>query len=133
MRNRMNEKRLAKEAFLKQELIEPEQLGSPDCDTLFIAWGSVYGPLKEAVERLNREGYRTGALVFGDIWPLPVERIKEMAPKVRHLINVEQNATGQLASLLSEKTQIRCTGSILKYDGRPMSPNEICAKAREVL
>jgi 2-oxoglutarate ferredoxin oxidoreductase subunit alpha len=41
---------------------------------------------------------------------------------------VEQNATGQLAELIREQTGIVCTGSILKYDGRQISAEEIVAR-----
>ena len=43
------------------------------------------------------------------------------------MINVEQNGTGQLAGLIREFTGIECNQSILKYDGRQISGEEIVA------
>ena len=43
----------------------------------------------------------------------------------KKIINVEQNAMGQLASLISEETGIKCSSSILKYDGRQITGLEI--------
>ncbi|NLW26224.1 MAG: 2-oxoacid:acceptor oxidoreductase subunit alpha, partial [Hungateiclostridium saccincola] len=68
----------------------------------------------------------------GDIWPLPVKMLNEMHKKAKTIINVEQNATGQLASVIRAETGITCHRSILKYDGRPISRDEIYNKLMEV-
>lgn len=126
------DKRLRKLELLKEEIQEPYFTGEEDCEVLLLAWGSTWGPIKAAVELLNRDGGRKyGALVFGDIWPLPVKLLKQKAGNVKNLINVEQNATGQLASLVSEATGLFCSTSILKYDGRAMNANYIYSKAKE--
>ncbi len=128
----MNDKRLRKIEYLKEELQEPEFLGEENFDVLLLAWGSLYGPVKEAVNLLNAEdGKKYGALVFGDIWPLPEKKLQELAPKASQIINVEQNATGQLASVIMEVTGIRCNDSVLKYDGRQLSSKEIFEKLRK--
>jgi 2-oxoglutarate ferredoxin oxidoreductase subunit alpha len=78
----------------------------------------------------ENEDKKYGALVFGDIWPLPVKILIEKAGKAKKIINVEQNATGQLASIVSETTGIFCGSSILKFDGRPMSSQYIYKKIK---
>ncbi len=133
VRVRQVDKRLRKLEFLKEELQEPEFIGDGDCDVLLLAWGSTWGPVKDAVRLLNQDGGKKyGALVFGDIWPLPVKLLKEKAQKASKLINVEQNATGQLASVISEVTGLFCDASVLKYDGRAMDSNYIYTRVREV-
>ncbi len=125
-RVRMMDKRMRKLELLKRELREPELLGEGDPGVLLIGWGSLYGPLEEAVRLLNRKGGETyGALVFGDIWPLPHRTLEEMAARAKTVINVEQNFTGQLASLVREACGIRTDASVLRYDGRQMSGEEI--------
>lgn len=97
-----------------------------------IGWGSTWGPIEEAVQLLNEDqGDHYAALVFGDIYPLPVKRLKEKAAKAHRIINVEQNATGQLADLIRQETGILCGGSILKYDGRQISGEEIAERIRK--
>ena len=97
-----------------------------------LGWGSTWGPIAEAVELLNREGNaRYAALVFGDVYPLPQKLLLEKASKAKRVINVEQNATGQLAGLIREHTGIACTSSILKYDGRQISAEEIATRVRK--
>jgi 2-oxoglutarate ferredoxin oxidoreductase subunit alpha len=133
VRINMNDKRLKKMDLLKKELIEPEYIGAEIPDTLLIAWGSLEGQIIDAVEKLNSSSKsKYGALIFGDIWPLPDKLLKEKTLNVKKIINVEQNATGQLAALISEQTGIKMTNSILKYDGRPISSEDIINDLKEV-
>ncbi|MDW2799134.1 2-oxoacid:acceptor oxidoreductase subunit alpha [Clostridium boliviensis] len=131
VRNQMMDKRMRKLNGLIQELAEPDFMGEEQCEILLLGWGSMWGPIREAVSLLNKKGDKKyGALVFGDIYPLPQKKLNLYA-KNRMLINVEQNATGQLASLIREQTGISCNKSILKYDGRQMSGEEIVKKVLE--
>lgn len=131
MRNRMMEKRMGKLALLKEELQEPDFIGPQEFATLLIGWGSLKGPLSEAVELMNKgSGEKYAALVFGDVWPLPEKLLREKAQKAKHIVNVEQNYTGQLAQLVREATGIVCEGSVLKYDGRQLSAGEIAARLK---
>lgn len=132
VRNKMMDKRMRKLVKLQEELQEPEFLGSETCDTLLLGWGSTYGPIIEAVATLNKKKPgKYGALVFGDVYPLPTKLLLEKATKVNQIINIEQNATGQLAGLIREYTGIKCDSSILKYDGRQISGEEIVSKVLE--
>jgi len=134
MRIAMVNKRLQKYELLRQELIEPDLLGMEDPDILMVGWGSIYGPLKEAVESLNREGVAISALVFGDIWPLPTKRLKKMAEKAKSVIDIEQNATAQLDGLMRQEALLPSSKRLLKYDGRAWSADEVYNRIRrEVL
>ena len=128
----MTKKRLQRLEHLKEEVQEPWAFGQTDPEILLLAWGSVAGPVREAIELLE-EDYSIGALIFGDIYPLPTKLLTAMKPNVKRLINVEQNATGQLALLIRQEALIACTHSILRYDGRPMSGQYISNRVREVI
>ncbi|MEA4895189.1 MAG: 2-oxoacid:acceptor oxidoreductase subunit alpha [Oscillospiraceae bacterium] len=132
VRTRMMDKRMRKIEGLERELQQPEFIGSDKYDTLLLGWGSTWGPIKEAVSILNEDhpGHYA-ALVFGDIYPLPTDLLKEKAAEARHIINVEQNATGQLGGLIREKIGILCERSVLKYDGRQISGEEIAEHIRK--
>jgi len=126
VRVRMADKRMRKLEKLRAELQEPDFVGAGEYTTLFLGWGSTYGPIAEAVALLNaREGEKYAALLFGDVYPLPEKLLREKAARARRIVNIEQNATGQFAGLIREYTGIVCTGSILKYDGRQISAEEI--------
>ena len=117
---------------LKKELQEPEFIGADGFDTLLIGWGSLWGPIEEAVRLLNKDKPNCYAgLVFGDVYPLPQKLLKEKSAKACHIINIEQNATGQLAGLIREETGITCSRSILKYDGRQLSAEEIAERIQK--
>lgn len=134
VRNSMVEKRMRKLIGVVEELEEPEFMGSSNAPLLLLGWGSTWGPMKEAVERLNaQKPDSVAALVFGDVYPLPVKLLKECSAKASRVMNVEQNATGQLAGLIREMTGIVCNDSMLKYDGRQMTADEIVERVREVL
>jgi len=131
VRTRMTDKRMKKLVGLKSELLEPDFIGPDSFDTLLIGWGSAWGPIEESVRLLNEEqNSRYAALVFGDVYPLPQKLLKEKASGAARIINIEQNATGQLAGLIREETGIVCTGSVLKYDGRQITGEEIAESIR---
>jgi len=128
----MADKRSRKVSGLYDELLEPEFFGDENVKTLLVGWGSTYGPIKSAIEILNKQnngGY--GALLFGDVFPLPKKLFETYAMKADKLINVEQNATGQLAGLIREYTGVAMDDSILKYDGRQISGEEIIEKLQK--
>lgn len=133
IRTKMVDKRLKKFELLKEEVQEPWFVGSNDPENLIVCWGSTYGPVREAVEKLNQGGYSVGALIFGDIWPFPTGKLLELGKKAKRIIDVEQNATAQLDSLIRQEALMKSTHKILKYDGRPFSGEEVYERVREVL
>lgn len=125
IRIQMVDKRMNKLELLKTELLEPDFWGDEQCETLLLGFGSTDGAIKEAVTFLNSKGGHYGALLFGDIYPLPQQHLKHYASLAKEMINIEQNATGQLAALIREESLIACHRSILKYDGRQLSVDDI--------
>ncbi len=129
-RVKMMDKRMGKLELLKKDLKEPELVGDPNPELLLIGWGSMDGPLKEAVGILNsRNDRRAAALIFGDVWPLPENELRKYAQIAHKRINVEQNYTGQLGLLIREQTGIAMDASILKYDGRQLTGAQIAQQA----
>ncbi len=121
-RRRMHEKRMRKLETARAEMRLPTVYGPDDADRTFIAWGSTYGPLREAVDRLNGQGMRARMLHFADIWPVPrgVEALL-----TGETVAVEGNYSGQFADLLRMATGHTVSRRILKWDGRPLSPEYI--------
>lgn len=128
VRNAQMEKRFRKFSSIEDDLDEPEYFGDEDIDILLVGWGSTYGALKDAVKLLNDKGIKTGALSFGDIYPLPKKKLIKYKNKAKKIINVEQNFTGQLGKLITQETGILMDSSILKYDGRQIIGSEILNK-----
>lgn len=129
VRNKMVDKRMKKLKGLYHELLEPDFIGREDFNILLIGWGSTWGALQEAVTILNEQNKeKYAALVFGDIFPLPKKLLQEKVAQAKAIINIEQNATGQLAKLVREEIAITFADSILKYDGRQISGEDIVNK-----
>ena len=125
-RNKMVEKRDAKlQKLASEEITEPEYCGTEEADYVLVSWGSTYGPALEAQELLQEDGAEVGLLSFNDLWPLPTQKIEELAEDDTELIVVENNYTAQFAKLLRAETGINAEHNILKYDGRPFTGAEI--------
>lgn len=130
-RTEMHDKRLRKLVSLKNELQEPEYIGIENPEYILIGFGSTLGSIKEAVKSLNADNISIGALVFGDVFPLPQNMLSKY--KTCKLINVELNATGQLSKLVKMETDISFYNSILKYNGRQIDPLELVNRVKELI
>jgi len=98
---------------------------------LILTIGSNYGIVKKAIED-NNLSISYG--VFRRIKPLPMRDLKDIFERYTKVMIVENNATGQLASIIKEN--IPCHEkiySLLKYDGRPFEVNEIISKIEELI
>jgi 2-oxoglutarate ferredoxin oxidoreductase subunit alpha len=127
-RVRMVQKRLRKINVAVKEMRPPTLYGPPQADTTLIGWGSSYGPMREVVDRLNAQGRKVNFLHFTDIWPCSEDEVRPLLESAKHLVAVESNATGQFARLLRASTGIQVDDQILRFDGRPFSPEYILAR-----
>ncbi len=126
MRTAQVEKRQRKLVGMAGEMSGPLRYGPPEAEVTFVSWGSTYGPLREAVDRLNaRRANRANMLHFVHLWPFPVEAAMAAFEQARRLVTVEVNATGQLATLIRSQTGRQMDSTILKYDGRAFTPEHI--------
>jgi 2-oxoglutarate ferredoxin oxidoreductase subunit alpha len=130
-RTKMVDKRFRKLTQLKQEIIQPRFYGTEKADTLLIGWGSTYGVIKESVDILNKNGGNCSLLHLNQIWPFPVEAVSTAIKNAQHCYVIENNATGQLAGLIQRETGLSSNGNILKYDGRPFTPDIIMRELRK--
>jgi 2-oxoglutarate ferredoxin oxidoreductase subunit alpha len=126
------EKRLRKAQRAERDVPGPVHYGPQAAETTFLCWGSTYGPLREAVDRLNaaRPGC-ANLLHFRALHPFPLAATERALAGARRTVVVEGNATGQLERLLRAEMGHRADGAIRKYDGRPFSPEWILAHIPE--
>jgi 2-oxoglutarate ferredoxin oxidoreductase subunit alpha len=119
------DKRMRKLDRAAQEMKLPAWYGPAGADVTLVGWGSTYGALRESTDLLNALGRSTNLLHFSDVFPLDEDRITAELDKITRMIVVEQNYTGQLAHVLRGLTGRKADQRINKYDGRPISPDEI--------
>ena len=130
-RNQQNRKRLRKQNGLRKEITKPKLHEVPGAELTLIGWGSTYGAIKEAAALLKKDGMAVNTLHLSEIWPFPAEAVSSILKKVRKSIAIEGNATAQLAGLIRRETGHKVDATILKYDGRPFSPEEIVGRLRK--
>ena len=129
MRTAQVGKRQRKLIGMTEEMSGPHRYGPQEAEVTFVSWGSTYGPLREAVDRLNAEQVdRANLLHFVDLWPFPAEATTAALESARRLIAVEGNATAQLATLIRANTGQTMDDTILRYDGRVFTPEYILAR-----
>lgn len=124
----MADKRMKKFQAIQKDIHPPHVYGDEDAEITFVSWGSSRGPVIDAMELLRKKGKKTRLVHFTWLYPFPSELVSKLLASVTRIIDVEQNATGQLASLIREHTGIRIQEKVLKYDGRPFYPEEIVEK-----
>lgn len=129
----MHNKRFRKFANLAKELPDPELYGPDTADVTIIAWGSTKGPIREAMKLLNRDGISTNYLQIVFMSPFPAKRAAEAINNASRTVLIENNKTAQLGGVIKEQTGLDVDHRILKYDGRPFSPEDIAAGVKEIL
>jgi len=130
-RNQQNRKRLRKQNGLRKEITKPKLHEVPGAELTLMGWGSTYGAIKEAAALLKKDGMAVNTLHLSEIWPFPAEAVSSVLNKVKKSIAIEGNATAQLAGLIRHETGHKVDATILKYDGRPFSPEEIVGRLRK--
>ncbi|MFO8010557.1 MAG: 2-oxoacid:acceptor oxidoreductase subunit alpha [Dehalococcoidia bacterium] len=119
------EKRLRKLEGLRKEISGPPVYGSKGLEVLLVGWGSSEGPIKEAVDMLQSGGMSVNMMQLTELWPFPARSVAEALEAARYSYVVEGNASGQMARLIKAETGRNVTGRILRYDGRPLTPEYI--------
>jgi 2-oxoglutarate ferredoxin oxidoreductase subunit alpha len=127
----MHRKRLKKLDSILEDIQEPKTFGDPSADIVLVGFGSTEGAIEEAVTTCHSEGLSVSGLVFGDVYPLPTKKLLKLKNKT--LINVEMNATGQLARLIRMETGLQFSDSILKFDGLQINAENIMEVLNERL
>ena len=128
----MLEKRMRKLAGARAEMRPPLQAGPPEAKITFVSWGSSYGPVYEAMQRLNADGPVANMVHWVDLWPFPSEASRQALSGAQRIVAVEGNGTAQFAQMLYAQTGIRVDDQILRYDGRGFTPAYILKHLGEV-
>jgi 2-oxoglutarate ferredoxin oxidoreductase subunit alpha len=124
------EKRLRKwQTYLKNDFQLPKFYGNEKAEVIFISWGSTKGIVLEAQKRLKEKGIETGFYHFNHIYPLDKEKVSQLLKKdnKRYLL-VENNALGQFGKILAMEVGLDFEEKILRYDGRPITVEQILEK-----
>lgn len=128
------DKRMMKLHPLLKEMPDPKIYGNEHSSILLIGWGSVKGPMLEAIKMVERELDTSVAFMhFVYMWPFPKDAMRDALEKYRRVILVENNSQGQLGGLIAQMTGNLIHERWLKYDGRPFWPEELKEKIINVI
>ena len=111
----------------------PEQrldAGTLDDAILILGWGSTYGAIESAVDRLRDEGQPVAHAHVRYLWPLP-RNLERLMAGYRHVLVPELNA-GQFAFLL-QGVFGRRVESLTKVTGKPFTAAEIESRVLTLL
>ncbi|MEM1443799.1 MAG: 2-oxoacid:acceptor oxidoreductase subunit alpha [Verrucomicrobiota bacterium] len=136
MHARMNEKRREKIKVLGGELSLPGIYGDDEGDVLLVGWGSTWGPIREAVNRLREAEQKVGTFHLRHLNPLP-NGLEEIFARYTHVVVVEMNdeglyGIGQLATLLRSRYCDPKIVSICKTDGLTYKVREIIERLEAI-
>ena len=123
-REAMVKRRLQKLEAIGKSIMPPVIYGNTTSQTIVVTWGSTLGPVLEAL------GDTARIVHFPWLYPFPTDATKELLTGATRVIDIEQNATGQLALLIRAETGIEIVEKLLKYDGRPWLPEEIIGRIK---
>jgi 2-oxoglutarate ferredoxin oxidoreductase subunit alpha len=127
-RRAQNSKRLRKMNGLAAEISPPQLHRVPKAEMTLIGWGSTCGAIWEAASILKRQGLAVNTLHLTEVWPFPAEAVSRALAMTPKSIVAENNATGQMARLIRRETGYKVSGSLLRFDGRPFTPQTIVAE-----
>ena len=96
-----------------------------------IGIGGTFGPILEAVERLEAQGIPVAYHQPRTLWPMLPDTIDFINSHERVFV-VELNATAQIAKLfIREGAEADRISNVLRFDGEPMRPNDVVAPVSE--
>jgi len=126
---KMTAKRREKLKALGATLPVPGVHGDPEGEALLVGWGSTWGPVREAVNRLREGGAKVGQLHLRHLHPL-APGLDEIFRRYRQVLVVEMNdeglyGFGQMATMLRARYAMPSIGSITKTDGLTFRISEI--------
>ena len=127
----MVETRRMKIANVANDIPELKLKGDPSADTIILGWGSTYGHILDAVNRLNNEGIKIAMTHIRYINPLP-KNTAELLSRFKTVIVAELN-TGQLASYLQSKIANLNICHINKVQGQPFLVQEIVDGVKNIM
>jgi 2-oxoglutarate ferredoxin oxidoreductase subunit alpha len=128
VREQMMEKRARKLAQAAREIPVEEKLkvyGAPHAAFTVVSWGSNKGAILEALQRLAANGIAVRLVQVRLLWPFPTDEVIPLLAAASPLVVAELNYSGHFAQLLREQTGRAADCLVVKYNGRPMSGQEL--------
>jgi 2-oxoglutarate ferredoxin oxidoreductase subunit alpha len=128
--HRMQRLRAEKIARIANDIPELQVFGPPDGELLILGWGSTYGSIRTAVERLQAEGQSVAHAQLRHLNPFP-RNTGEILARYRRVLIPEVNL-GQLRMLIRARYLVDAIG-LNRVRGKPFRISEIHEAAETLL
>jgi 2-oxoacid:acceptor oxidoreductase, alpha subunit len=132
VRTAMVDKRFSKKMdLLRREIIGPLAVNIDNAQLILLGFGSTRNVIEETCMRDPQK--KNGCIHFPQVWPFPADALATLLRKApgAFLATVENNAGAQLAKLIKRETTLEIDASILKYDGRPFTIEELTRRIED--
>jgi 2-oxoglutarate/2-oxoacid ferredoxin oxidoreductase subunit alpha len=102
--------------------------GPGDAEVVLVSWGSTVEACREARQRLAEHGTSCRVVALRLLWPFPTAAVEAAVSGGAPILVVEANAFAQAARLLKSELPVHArTRSVLRYDGTPVTSDDILA------
>ncbi len=135
IREQQIEKRARKMELAAREISLDEKIkvyGDRQADFTILSWGSNKGAILETLDLLEEEDAAARFLQARLMLPFPADEFIELLESAAPLVIVESNFSGQFSQLLRQHTGIKPDHLIVKYNGRPISAEELVVALNEI-
>ncbi len=136
MRDKMMEKRRKKLETADREIPlndKVELYGEKNADITYITWGSQKTLLLDAIKELKKNGITANLLYIKMFVPFASDYVEKVLKNANTVIDVESNMNAQAAQVIRMNTGIKIENSILKYNGRHMTLDEILKSTKKIM
>ena len=124
LRKKQMEKRHAKLKNIFKDLPKPKLFGLSSASLTLVGWGSVKGPVLEAMKTLNKNNSRVNYIQI-PAFPLDKDSLLKLLKNTKKTIVIENNYKGQMADLMQEVLCMKFEQRFNKYNGQQFFPEEI--------
>ena len=132
--SRMNEKRIRKLDSLKDRKDLFEVLGNPNAPLAMVAWGSVAGVCREALNMALNDGLNVKLMVPYLLYPVAEGAYRDFFSSVRKGLIIEQTHLAQFHKLLRMHLDLPAgVRSLARSGANPFLPGEIVAALHHLL
>jgi 2-oxoglutarate ferredoxin oxidoreductase subunit alpha len=130
-----NEKRMRKLRLAAELAPPPAFYGCKpvDSDVSIVVFGTTKQPVRQAIEWLEVEGIRVALMQVVTLWPFPAVAVSAFLDASSRTMVVEGNHDGQLEGLIRQECLRGADWHLRRYDGRPISPEQVHEIVKEVL
>jgi len=130
----MYAKRMKKLETADAEIPETQRVSVfGDSENVILTWGSPKGAVLDAMEMLEKDGIRVQLVQLRMFSPFPTRYVMKLLSGKSKIIYIENSYTGQAASVVKEHTGIEATNHVLKWNGRPITRDEVYRSIKLIL